>query len=93
MDKLVQKYMLMIRLKPNTAAKLYDPLMEFGEKPMKGVKLEESYQVFGKWDFAILFQAETNADALHFVGDNIRLIDGIIKTETIPLVPIKNYRE
>jgi len=75
------------------AAKLYDPLIEFSEKPMEGVKLEEAYQVFGQWDFAVLFQADTNKDALHFVGYKIRLIEGIMETFTIPLVPIKDYRK
>ena len=93
MGKLVQKYLLMIKLNPNMAAKLYEPLMEFSEKPMEGVKLEEAYQVFGQWDFAVLFQADTNEDALHFVGDKIRLIEGIMETFTIPLVPIKDYRK
>ncbi len=75
------------------AAKLYEPLMEFDEKPMEGVKLEEAYQVFGQWDFAVLFQADTNENALHFVGDNIRLIEGVVETATIPLVPLKDYRK
>ena len=93
MEKSVQKYLLMIKLSPNMAAKLYEPLMEFREKPMEGVKLEEAYQVFGQWDFAVLFQADTNAKALHFVGDKIRLIEGVIETSTIPLAPIKDYRK
>ncbi|MCW4044635.1 MAG: Lrp/AsnC ligand binding domain-containing protein [Candidatus Bathyarchaeota archaeon] len=93
MPKPVQKYLLMIKLSPNMAAKLYEPLIEFTEKPMEGVKLEEAYQVFGQWDFAVLFQADTNADALHFVGDRIRLIDGVLETFTIPLAPIKDYRK
>jgi len=93
MEKSVQKYLLMIKLSPNMAAKLYEPLMESCEKPMEGVKLEEAYQVFGQWDFAVLFQADTNTNALHFVGDKIRLIEGIIETSTIPLAPIKDYRK
>jgi uncharacterized protein with GYD domain len=83
----------MIKLSPNMAAKLYEPLMQFEQKTFQGVKLEESYQVFGQWDFAVLFQAATNSDALHFVGDCVRLIDGVVETATIPLVPIKTYRE
>ena len=75
------------------AAKIYEPLMEFTENPVDGVKLEEAYRVFGQWDFAVLFQADTNANALHFVGDKIRLIEGIIETSTIPLSPIKDYRK
>jgi uncharacterized protein with GYD domain len=93
MKKSIQKYLLMIKLSPNMAAKLYEPLMEFGEEPMEGVKLEEAYQVFGQWDFAVLFQADTNETALHFVGDRIRLVEGVLETFTIPLAPLKDYRK
>jgi uncharacterized protein with GYD domain len=93
MEKPIQKYLLMIKLSPNMAAKLYEPLMEFTDEPIKGVKLEEAYQVFGQWDFAILFQADTNENALHFVGDRIRLLDGVVETFTIPLVPLKEYHK
>jgi len=93
MEKSIQKYLLMIKLSPMMAAKLYEPLMEFDEKPIEGVKLEEAYQVFGQWDFAVLFQADTNENALHFVGDKIRLIEGVIETLTIPLVPLKDYHK
>jgi uncharacterized protein with GYD domain len=93
MENSVQKYLLLIKLSPNMAAKIYEPLMEFSQDPMEGVKLEEAYQVFGEWDFAILFQADTNVNALHFVGDKIRLIEGVTETFTIPLAPIKSYRK
>jgi len=93
MEKPIQKYLLMIKLSPNMAAKLYEPLMEFSEEPIEGVRLEEAYQVFGQWDFAVLFQADTNENALHFVGDKIRLLEGVIETFTIPLAPIKDYRK
>ncbi len=75
------------------AAKLFDPLMEFAANPINGVTLEESYQVFGKWDFAVLFQADSNENALHFVSDKIRLVEGVMETYTIPLAPIKDYRK
>ena len=81
----------MIKISPNMAAKLYEPLMEFTKQPVEGVVLEEAYQVFGEWDFAVLFQADSNIDALHFVGDKIRLIDGVLETLTIPMSPIKDY--
>jgi uncharacterized protein with GYD domain len=93
MEKSVQKYLVMIKLSPNMAAKLYEPLMQFNEDPMDGVKLEEAYQVFGQWDFAVLFQADTNANALHFVSDKLRLIEGVTETYTIPLAPIKDYHQ
>ncbi len=93
MAKFGQKYLAMIKISPNMAAKLYEPLMEFSEEPIEGVILEEAYQVFGKWDFAVLFQADSNANALHFVGNKIRLVEGVVETLTIPLSPIKDYRK
>ncbi len=93
MPKSNQKYLAMIKISPNMAAKLYEPLMEFSENPIEGVTLQEAYQVFGKWDFAVLFEADTNANALHFVGDKIRLVEGVVETLTIPLSPIKDYRK
>lgn len=93
MGKIIQKYLLMIKLNPNMAAKLYEPLMEFSENPMEGVKLEEAYRVFGQWDFAILFQADNNTNALDFVADKIRLVEGVIETSAIPLATIKEYRK
>jgi uncharacterized protein with GYD domain len=75
------------------AAKIYDPLMEFSQQPIDGVNLEEAYQMFGEWDFAILFQADNNANAIHFVSDKIRLVEGVLETFTIPMSPIKNYRK
>lgn len=74
------------------AAKIYDPLMEFSQQPIEGVNLEEAYQMFGEWDFAILFQADNNASAIRFVSDKIRLVEGVLETFTIPMAPIKNYR-
>jgi uncharacterized protein with GYD domain len=88
-----QKYLALIKISPNMAAKLYEPLMEFTENPIKGVKLEEAYQVFGTWDFAILFQADNNENALQFVGNKIRLVEGVTQTFTIPLTSIKDYRK
>ncbi len=93
MGKFSQKYLTMIKISPNMAAKLYEPLMEFNEQPIEGVTLEEAFQVFGEWDFAVLFKADSNADALHFVGDKIRLVEGVVETLTIPLSPIKDYRQ
>jgi hypothetical protein len=29
---------------------------------------------------------------LHFVSDKIRLVEGVLETFTIPMSPIKNYR-
>jgi len=89
----VQTYFTMIRLSPKKAGPIYDELMKYNESPMEGIKLEAAYQVFGKWDFAVFFEADTNENALHFVGEKIRKIDGVIRTSTVPMAAIKTYRQ
>ena len=82
----------MIKLGPAGSGKLYGEIMKWKEKPISGVKLEEAYQVFGKWDFAILFQADTNDNALHFVGDVVRPVEGVAAMKTTPISPIRSWR-
>ena len=50
-------------------------------------------QFGGEWDFAILFQADTNENALYFVGDIVKPIEGVAATSTLPIEPIKDYRK
>ncbi len=81
----------MIKIGSAGSGKLYDEIMKWKEKPINGVKLEEAYQVFGKWDFAVLFEADTNENALHFVGDIVRPIGGVVATRTIPVAPLRKW--
>ncbi len=83
----------MVKLGPAGAGPIYDAIMKWKTEPLAGVKLEEAYQVFGEWDFAILFEANSNDNALHFVGDMVRQIDGVATTSTLPISPIKTYRK
>jgi len=68
-------------------------MIKWKQKPMNGVILEEAYQVFGEWDFAILFQADTNENALHFVGDIVKPIEGVAATSTLPIAENRRKRK
>jgi hypothetical protein len=41
---------------------------------------------------AIWFEANNNDDAVHFVGEKIRAIEGVVETVTMPATPIKEYK-
>jgi uncharacterized protein with GYD domain len=91
LEKPKQKYITFIKLGSAGSKKLYEEIMKWKDKPMGGVKLEEAYQVFGKWDFAVLFEADLNENALHFVGDIVRPIEGVAATRTIPVAPLRKW--
>ncbi len=87
----MEKYIIFIKLGPQGSGKLYDEIMKWNKTPMNGVKLREAYQVFGKWDFAVLYEADTNANALHFAGDIVRPIEGVAETQTVPVDALKKW--
>jgi len=81
----------MVEVGLTEATDLYEAIMKWDKKPIEGVELEEAYTLFGDWDFAILFSADTNVNALHFVGDVVRKVKGVTATSTLPICPLRNY--
>lgn len=81
-----------IKLNPSKTEAFLNSLMQITEMPSEGVRLNATYNVFGEWDFAVWFEANNNDDAVHFVGEKIRGIEGVVETITMPATPIKEYR-
>ena len=92
MEKPMQKYLVLIKLNPAKTESFYKALNSLSERPIEGVRINSAYNVFGEWDFALWFEADSNDNALHFVGDKIRPIEGIMETHTMPTTVIKEYR-
>ncbi len=87
----MQKYLVLIKLNPLKTNAFFDAFGTLPQKPMEGVSISGSYNVFGVWDIAIWFEADSNDNALHFVGDKIRAMDGVVETHTMPATAIKEY--
>ncbi len=92
MQKNMQKYLVLIRLNPNKTESFFNSMSSMSRQPMQGVNINASYNVFGSWDIAVWFEADSNDNALHFVGEKIRSIDGVTETLTMPATAIKEYR-
>ena len=88
----MQKYIVLVKLNTTKTLSFYNSLSALPKNPAEGVNLYGSYNVFGNWDFAIWFEADSNESAVHFVGEKIRSMDGVIETVTMPATPLKEYR-
>ena len=91
MQKNMQKYLVLIKLNPIKTESLFNSLSSMSRQPIEGVNVNASYNVFGNWDIAVWFEADSNDNALHFVGEKIRSIDGVTETLTMPATVIKEY--
>ena len=92
MEKSNQQYLVLLKVSAGKGGEFWSGFSQLPEEPMKGVKLEASYSLFGNWDFAIIFKADSNDNALHFVGEKIRSIEGIAETSTTPLTILKEHK-
>ncbi|MCW3998762.1 MAG: hypothetical protein NWE93_00805 [Candidatus Bathyarchaeota archaeon] len=86
-----QKFVVFIKIGSKGADGIYQAIMKWNQSPLKGVMLQEACQAFGKWDFMVLFEADTNENALHFVGDIVRPVEGVVATRTIPVPALKKW--
>ena len=85
------KNLVLIKLNPLKTNAFFDAFSTLSQNPMEGVSISGSYNVFGVWDIAIWFEADSNDNALHFVGDKIRAMDSVVETHTMPATAIKEY--
>jgi uncharacterized protein with GYD domain len=90
-QKNMQKYLVLVKLNPLKTNAFFNAFSSLSQNPVEGVNISGSYNVFGVWDIAIWFEADSNDDALHFVGDKIRSMDGVVETHTMPATTIKEY--
>lgn len=84
-------YVTLLKVSGNKTKQVARSLKEIEEKPTRSVRLIGTWTSFGQYDGVCLFQAENEVDAMNFVTENLRGIDGIISTETLTAIPQANY--
>jgi uncharacterized protein with GYD domain len=92
MQKNMQKYLVLIKLNPSKTEAFFNSLSALSDEPIEGVRVNASYNVFGAWDFAVWFEADSNENAIHFIGEKIRVMEGVNETLTMPATNIKEHK-
>ena len=92
MEKPMHKYVVFLKVASGKGGEFWESFSKLSTEPMKGVMIESSYSLFGYWDFAIFFKADSNDNALHFVGENLRAIPGVSDTSTSPMTVLKDFK-
>ncbi len=87
----MQKYLVLVKTASGKGGEFWDGFSKMPDDPMKGVMIESSWSLFGYWDFAIFFKADSNGNALHFVGEILRSIGGVAETSTTPMTVLKEH--
>jgi hypothetical protein len=89
----MMKYLVLIRVSSGKGGEFWSGFSKMPDEPMEGVTLESSWSLFGYWDFAVIFNADSNDNALHFVGETLRELGGIADTSTSPMTVLKEHQK
>jgi hypothetical protein len=91
LEKTMMKYQVQLKTISGKGGEFWEVFKKMPAEPMKGVMIESSWSLFGYWDFVIFFKANSNDNALHFVGEILRAVPGISETSTSPMTMLKEH--
>jgi len=83
----VTEYLVLLKLNPTKIANAIDSLRGLPEKPGPGIDLHYVMSVFGTWDVAMWFDADSTDKAVDFVHKKIGQISGVADAYTVPTFP------
>jgi hypothetical protein len=88
----MQKYLVLVKTASGKGGEFWNGFSKMPDEPMKDVWIESSWSLFGYWDFALFIKADSNENALHFVGEKLRAIEGVAETSTSPMTVLKEHK-
>ncbi len=88
----MQKYLVLVKTTVGKGGEFWADFSKMSDEPMKGVIIESSWSLFGYWDFAIIFKAGGDENAVHFIGEVLRDVKGIAETNTSPMITLKEHK-
>jgi len=89
----VTEYLVLLKLSPAKIIDAISALRDLPEKPGPGVDLQYVMNVFGTWDVAMWFNADSSDKAVDFVHKKISQISGIVDAYTVPTFPNKRPQQ
>ena len=92
-EKFMPKYLVFVKIAAPMGEEFWKDFSELPNKPMDGVETVASYSVLGYWNFAIIFKADNNDSALHFIGEKPRYPSRAAETNITPLTVLKEHKK
>jgi len=85
-------YVTLIRTSGSSNRSIASALRNLPNRSSK-CKVLGAWTTFGEYDGLVQFIAQSNEEAMEYVTKNIRSIQGVTSTETLPLITQQSYIE
>jgi hypothetical protein len=83
-------YLVLMKLNPGKIMDTLGAIRSLSEKPVSGVDLCYTMNIFGAWDVGIWINAEDSNQALEFVQKKVKDMNGVTEVYTVPTFPHGN---
>jgi len=84
------EYLVLMKLNPGKIVDTLSDIRKMEEKPISGVDLCYSMNIFGAWDVGIWINAENSSEVLEFVQKKVKNLNGVSDVYTVPTFPHGN---
>jgi hypothetical protein len=84
------EYLVLMKLNPGKILDALSTIRNFPEKPVDGVDVCYSMNIFGAWDVGVWINAENSCQALEFVQKKVKCLSGVTEVYTVPTFPHAN---
>jgi hypothetical protein len=84
------EYLVLLKLNPTKLTETLGAIRNMDEKPVSGVDLLYSMNIFGSWDVGMWINAEESGQAIEFVQKKMKNLSGVNEIYTLPTFPHGN---
>jgi len=84
------EYLVLLKLNPTKLMETLGAIRNMDDKPVSGVDLLYSMNIFGSWDVGLWISAEESSQAVEFIQKKMRGLNGVNEVYTLPTFPHGN---
>jgi hypothetical protein len=84
------EYLVLLKVNPANLAETLEAIRKMEQKPIAGVDMQYSINIFGRWDAGLWIKAEENAQTSQLVQKIRKELDGVTDVYPIPTFPHGN---
>jgi hypothetical protein len=84
------EYLVLLKVNPAKLVETLEAIRKMEQKPIAGVDMQYSINIFGRWDAGLWIKAEENAQASQLVRKILKELDGVTDVYPIPTFPHEN---
>lgn len=81
------EYLVLLKLNPAKITDALNAIRKMNGKPVDGVDLRYSMNIFGSWDVGVWIDAGGSSQAMEFLQKKMKSLNGVTDVYAIPTFP------